>query len=546
MLPLTFLIVGSGSVFALPAQDSSSFVTNTAPFGAMSVNEGTCTNDGGNPDNDGICNNWKDQTKHNGLHISFNYAIRGGTNYNYTYNLACDPNAVYANPGPGQYVDPTGIKVCPGIGNKDIYVELDWMHGQAVNPQAIADVVNAFYIHGIHLHVQYGEDGTSSGDIGLNYCNINPTGTTNSGTAGQSCSNPPNQNNVQSYPLLKKAFFGTASERNPGAQGSFTCPNSGVPPGTYQGNNYAANCLTAKMQVFHYAMAVIFQAGNPNYSGWSERWGNDFLISLGNFQNGGDGNIDEQEASFMHELGHNLALDHGGSYGDQNSCKPNYLSVMNYIYQFRQNADSCRPLDYSTTPLASLNQANLADSNVGSYPYPSYNPPTGPDGQTAQGGGSCPNSGERPIWWSLGSNTLKGTTGVTNDWNNDGQIDSGFSQVLNNVSPSCNAVTTTPYPTLSGNTYDDWTCIKNGGCGTPSGTYPMNFRSTAGFIGSNPQAGEDPDFMGAVHQDIGPFVLNPPPTPPTPSVEIPVAVWIAIVIIIVTAVLGILSIRRKK
>ena len=33
----------------------------------------------------------------------------------------------------------------------------------------------------------------------------------------------------------------------------------------------------------------------------------------------------------MHELGHNLKLEHGGSNSD--NCKPNYLSVMNYNLQ---------------------------------------------------------------------------------------------------------------------------------------------------------------------------------------------------------------------
>ena len=33
----------------------------------------------------------------------------------------------------------------------------------------------------------------------------------------------------------------------------------------------------------------------------------------------------------MHELGHNLRLEHGG--GDDVNYKPNYLSVMNYLYE---------------------------------------------------------------------------------------------------------------------------------------------------------------------------------------------------------------------
>jgi hypothetical protein len=44
-----------------------------------------------------------------------------------------------------------------------------------------------------------------------------------------------------------------------------------------------------------------------------------------------DGSIAEQAGSFIHELGHNLGLDHGG--GDSINYKPNYLSVMNYLWQ---------------------------------------------------------------------------------------------------------------------------------------------------------------------------------------------------------------------
>ncbi len=33
----------------------------------------------------------------------------------------------------------------------------------------------------------------------------------------------------------------------------------------------------------------------------------------------------------MHELGHNLGLQHGGA--DDWNNKPNYLSVMNYLFQ---------------------------------------------------------------------------------------------------------------------------------------------------------------------------------------------------------------------
>ena len=58
----------------------------------------------------------------------------------------------------------------------------------------------------------------------------------------------------------------------------------------------------------------------------------------------------------MHELGHNLNLRHGGNV-DEN-CKSNYLSVMNYMFQF-PNYVSDRHLDYSRSQLNTINENSL-------------------------------------------------------------------------------------------------------------------------------------------------------------------------------------------
>lgn len=55
----------------------------------------------------------------------------------------------------------------------------------------------------------------------------------------------------------------------------------------------------------------------------------DFIVSMGDWTGGAT--QDQREGTFIHELGHNLGLRHGGS--DHNNWKPNYLSVMNYYYQ---------------------------------------------------------------------------------------------------------------------------------------------------------------------------------------------------------------------
>jgi hypothetical protein len=79
------------------------------------------------------------------------------------------------------------------------------------------------------------------------------------------------------------------------------------------------------------------------------------------------GNAEEQKAVFMHELGHNFNLNHGGS--DSIQYKPNYFSVMNPSFQFispdpniTYDLDPCRPLDYSRKAMNTLNEVSLSES----------------------------------------------------------------------------------------------------------------------------------------------------------------------------------------
>jgi hypothetical protein len=67
----------------------------------------------------------------------------------------------------------------------------------------------------------------------------------------------------------------------------------------------------------------------------------------------------------LHELGHNLGLHHGGL--DDINFKPNYLSVMNYSYQFVgvPTGPASNPIDYSRFGqpiLPVLNEASLDEN----------------------------------------------------------------------------------------------------------------------------------------------------------------------------------------
>jgi hypothetical protein len=91
--------------------------------------------------------------------------------------------------------------------------------------------------------------------------------------------------------------------------------------------------------VFHYALFANSQNtnGSAGSSGLAETPGNDLIISLGswglsvNIANDLNKVINFQASTLMHEFGHNLGLNHGGN--EALNYKPNYLSVMNYMYQ---------------------------------------------------------------------------------------------------------------------------------------------------------------------------------------------------------------------
>ena len=70
--------------------------------------------------------------------------------------------------------------------------------------------------------------------------------------------------------------------------------------------------------------------GSPGPGGRSQVGGPLSLISLGNLGLRGNSATNIQAITIMHELGHNLGLRHGGN--EKKNYKPNYYSVMNYLY----------------------------------------------------------------------------------------------------------------------------------------------------------------------------------------------------------------------
>ena len=121
---------------------------------------------------------------------------------------------------------------------------------------------------------------------------------------------------------------------------------------------------------------AIFGVRTDCYGTSGKAWinGDDFVISLGQYdwyrELPRERVLQFFAGTFMHELGHNLGLHHGGV--EPTNYKPNYLSVMNYSFQsgipyaatLGSETPVGRRLDFSRQALATLDEADL-DETVG-------------------------------------------------------------------------------------------------------------------------------------------------------------------------------------
>ncbi len=304
---------------------------------------------------------------------------------------------------------------CPVVGKKDIYVEIDWMRRHAPDQNALSDVINAFQAQNINLHIQTNEE--------VPIHRLSTSAPAAGGAGGTE------------FDTIKNSFFGTTQDRTNG------------------------NYLTAKRQVFHYALFVHNQPSGA--SGTAEIPGNDMMISLGNWA-GGIGSRDQQTGTFMHELGHNLKLYHGGN--DNTNCKPNYLSVMSYSRQFSDYVAG-RPLTFSWgTNNVLLNEDSLTEST----------------------GVGTSNAGQVTVFG--GTPVMTATVGGGIDWDRDTVVEGAISGTwdLNNFGgeSGCNGV---------GSSYNDWNDWGNL-------VYNIKQATSFGDGASSPEEGEPPG---------SPFIVKP-------------------------------------
>jgi Tol biopolymer transport system component len=271
------------------------------------------------------------------------------------------------------------------VGQPDIFVEIDCMTGFCPTATDLTAVRNVFEAEGYTLHIAVDEN---------NLAVANPLHVWTDTDASI----------TNDFANIKNNKFGTASERN-AAGGTLG-----------QGRDF----LEAKAQVYHYGLfARTINTGTNTAcgpSGQAELRGNDFIVSVGCTTTGGFKNsAQERQGTLMHELGHNLGLRHGG--GDDNNCKPNMISVMNYGRQMpwgslsattASGAQTEWSLTYSREDLADLVETNLQEANGLQITT----------GQWTSGGTSslAPGSSSFKIIWGLPA-IKTAATGANVNWN---------------------------------------------------------------------------------------------------------------------------------
>ena len=128
------------------------------------------------------------------------------------------------------------------------------------------------------------------------------------------------------------------------------------------------------------------QATNPSFhvpvtnTGVGDFGGGDAMVTLGGFDDAAGrpvGSDFMQASTLMHELGHSFFLRHGGASGQPN-CKPNYQSVMNYLFQLRGLKDDANTsrVNFSGQILPGIDETLLSDpGGLGVDPRTNQAPP---------------------------------------------------------------------------------------------------------------------------------------------------------------------------
>jgi hypothetical protein len=305
---------------------------------------------------------------------------------------------------------------------KDLFVEMDYMSGRLASTAALDRIVQVF--------------------------------------ASAPVSNPDGTTGVKIH-LDAGAARGTAYNLGGGNQVTY---DADLNPSATQTNAIkAANFAAVRKAVFHYMIWGDSYDGGCS-SGQAFNIPNDtFIVTVGP-KCGWNATDDTNVGTFVHELGHNIGLKHGGT--DNLNYKPNYLSVMNYSFQLGgvRKSDGTKYWGYSNVQPTSINEAR-PDETVG----------LGSLGAGYKTSWKCPNGSTRttagaanqPIDWNCDGDTTDTTTAADingdkttsiliaqNNWAN---IVFGGGAVGGGTTPR----TKTPASELQEITHDEWISLQH-------------------------------------------------------------------------------------
>ncbi|ONI75412.1 hypothetical protein BWI15_06025 [Kribbella sp. ALI-6-A] len=251
---------------------------------------------------------------------------------------------------------------------KDLFVEMDYMEGRLASTTALDRIVQSF--------------------------------------ATAPISNPDGSTGIRLH-LDAGSARGTAYDLGGGNQVPY---DSNLQPAVQQTDAIkATHFAPARQAVFHY-MLWADDYDNTCSSGNAFAIPNDtFIVTMGpkcNWTVTENMNV----GTFIHELGHDLGLTHGGS--DSVNYKPNYLSVMNYHFQF---------------------DGVPRTSGAAWFSYSSFAPPTLTESSLKESAGLGSAASTWRTKWRCPDNTTR-TSGAANlgiDWNCDGDATDTTSADIN-------------------------------------------------------------------------------------------------------------------
>jgi hypothetical protein len=245
-----------------------------------------------------------------------------------TLSDASDANfTISSSASPDIRIAPTTLEFNSSSANPPIYVEIDWMqdgtHSHRPSQTVIDRVVQTFATEGFAIHIDVNQA-------------------------------IPHQDVLQ---ILN----------------SSSSPASSSPAVQAIRDQYFDHINDSKYYYSIWCHNISGAGIQPDSSGIADLPGRIHLVSLGSLP-GQVGTENQQVGTFIHELGHNLGQRHGGV--DDGNYKPNYISVMNYLYQMGGVGDTLVDLGlasssaginnfgYSHGTLQPLDENNL-DETVG-------------------------------------------------------------------------------------------------------------------------------------------------------------------------------------